>query len=205
MLTGHASHQVGLDADIWLTPMPDRELTREEREEMSATNVVAEERKDVDPEMWTPAHLKVIRPAAQDPQVERIFVNAAIKKALCREAGGDRAWLQQSAAVLGPRLSFPHSHPLPGRQPGMHAAAAAAGRGRLRQGARLVVHPSDPAPQAVAGAAEAAARAEDGGLADACGGCCWRHRPELDRGSLLAPPRHKYLWLFRTNRSNLAR
>ena len=22
MLTGHASHQIGLDADIWLTPMP---------------------------------------------------------------------------------------------------------------------------------------------------------------------------------------
>jgi penicillin-insensitive murein endopeptidase len=31
MLGGHASHQVGLDADIWLTPMPNRELTREER------------------------------------------------------------------------------------------------------------------------------------------------------------------------------
>ena len=26
MLTGHASHQVGLDADIWLTPMPDRHI-----------------------------------------------------------------------------------------------------------------------------------------------------------------------------------
>ena len=26
MLTGHASHQVGLDADIWLTPMPNRQL-----------------------------------------------------------------------------------------------------------------------------------------------------------------------------------
>jgi penicillin-insensitive murein DD-endopeptidase len=24
MITGHASHQVGLDADIWLTPMPPR-------------------------------------------------------------------------------------------------------------------------------------------------------------------------------------
>src|SRR5262249_11949985 len=24
MLTGHASHQIGLDADIWLTPMPTR-------------------------------------------------------------------------------------------------------------------------------------------------------------------------------------
>src|ERR1700689_1915969 len=39
MLTGHASHQVGLDADIWLTPMPNRELSRTEREEMSATNM----------------------------------------------------------------------------------------------------------------------------------------------------------------------
>src|ERR1700685_2452842 len=41
MITGHASHQVGLDADIWLTPMPPRKLTRAEREEMSATMVVA--------------------------------------------------------------------------------------------------------------------------------------------------------------------
>src|SRR5713226_5685130 len=40
MPNGHASHQVGLDADIWLTPMPDRELTRLEREEMMATMVV---------------------------------------------------------------------------------------------------------------------------------------------------------------------
>ena len=44
MLTGHASHQLGLDADIWLTPMPDRKLTRREREEMSATNVVRRDR-----------------------------------------------------------------------------------------------------------------------------------------------------------------
>ena len=40
MLTGHASHQVGLDADIWLTPMPNRELSRLEREEMSAVMMV---------------------------------------------------------------------------------------------------------------------------------------------------------------------
>jgi penicillin-insensitive murein endopeptidase len=93
MLTGHASHQVGLDADIWLTPMPDRQLTREEREEMSATMVVAEDRLDVDPQVWTPAHVAVIRAAAKDPQVARIFVNAAIKKALCRDAGTDRGWL----------------------------------------------------------------------------------------------------------------
>ena len=93
MITGHASHQVGLDADIWLSPMPNRTLTREEREEMSATMVVADSRKDVDPKVWTPAHFAVIKAAAQDPEVERIFVNAAIKKALCREAGTDRDWL----------------------------------------------------------------------------------------------------------------
>jgi penicillin-insensitive murein endopeptidase len=60
--------------------MPDRELTRREREEMSATMMVAADRKDVDPEVWTPAHTEIIKAAATDPIVERIFVNAAIKK-----------------------------------------------------------------------------------------------------------------------------
>jgi len=95
MITGHASHQVGLDADIWLTAMPKRELSRAEREEMSATMVVAEDRKDVDPKVWTHGHFAVIKAAAEDPKVERIFVNAAIKKALCREAGKDRAFLHK--------------------------------------------------------------------------------------------------------------
>ncbi|MGB7102167.1 MAG: penicillin-insensitive murein endopeptidase [Xanthobacteraceae bacterium] len=93
MLTGHASHQVGLDADIWLTPMPDRTLSNEEREFMSATEVVRPDRLDVDPKVWTHKHTELIRTAAEDPSVERIFVNAAIKKALCREAGSDRGWL----------------------------------------------------------------------------------------------------------------
>ena len=42
-----------------------------------------------------PGHFSIIKAAAQDPLVQRIFVNAAIKKALCREAGGDRAWLEK--------------------------------------------------------------------------------------------------------------
>ena len=40
MTSGHASHQVGLDADIWLTQMPDHKLTTEERETMSAASVI---------------------------------------------------------------------------------------------------------------------------------------------------------------------
>jgi penicillin-insensitive murein endopeptidase len=106
MLTGHASHQVGLDADIWLTPMPNRRLSRNEREEMSAVMMVRPDRLDVDPKVWTPGHLAVIRDAAQEPSVQRIFVNAAIKKALCREAKGDRSWLSKVRPMYGHDYHF---------------------------------------------------------------------------------------------------
>ena len=106
MLTGHASHQVGLDADVWLTPMPNRQLSRNEREEMSAVMMVRPDRLDIDPQVWTPTHLSVIRAAAQEPAVERIFVNAAIKKALCREAKGDRSWLSKVRPMYGHDYHF---------------------------------------------------------------------------------------------------
>jgi penicillin-insensitive murein endopeptidase len=106
MLTGHASHQVGLDADIWLTPMPNRPLSRNEREEMSAVMMVRPDRLDIDPAVWTPTHLAVIRAAAQEPSVQRIFVNAAIKKALCREAKGDRGWLSKVRPMYGHDYHF---------------------------------------------------------------------------------------------------
>ena len=93
MITGHASHQVGLDADIWLRPMPNHTLSRNEREDMSSVMMVRSDRLDIDPNTWTPQHLMLIRDAAQEPSVQRIFVNPAIKKALCREATGDHSWL----------------------------------------------------------------------------------------------------------------
>jgi penicillin-insensitive murein endopeptidase len=105
MRTGHASHQIGLDADIWLTPMPRRRLSAQERETMSAVKVVREDKLDVNA-AWTPAHLKVIRAAALDPKVERIFVNAAIKKAICRDARGDRAWLEKVRPMWGHDYHF---------------------------------------------------------------------------------------------------
>lgn len=117
MLTGHASHQIGLDADIWLTPSPGRELTREEREKLSASMMVRADRKDIDPANWRPDTWKVIRAAAVEPRVERIFVNAAIKKALCREATGDRSFLAKVRPYWGHdyhmhiRLTCPASSP----------------------------------------------------------------------------------------------
>lgn len=106
MITGHASHQVGLDADVWLTPMPNRRLSRLEREEMSATNMVRSDWLDVDPAAWTPQHMALIRAAASEKGVARIFVNPAIKKALCREAGQDRGWLSKVRPTYGHNYHF---------------------------------------------------------------------------------------------------
>jgi penicillin-insensitive murein endopeptidase len=105
MITGHASHQVGLDADIWLTPMPDRTLTRAEREEMSAVNMVTDDGLSVDRTHWTPRQAGIIQAAAEEPEVDRIFVNAAIKKALCETARG-QPWMTKVRAYWGHNYHF---------------------------------------------------------------------------------------------------
>ena len=93
MLSGHSSHQIGLDVDIWFTPMPDHELSPEQCDFDMGLNMVAKDRLDVDPDVWTHERTEVARAGAQDPAVTRIFVNPAIKTAMCREAGSDRSWL----------------------------------------------------------------------------------------------------------------
>jgi penicillin-insensitive murein endopeptidase len=93
MRSGHGSHQTGLDADIWLTPAPQRTLPAEERETLSAVSLVAAGGEDVDARFWTRDHVALLRTAAGFPQVERIFVNPAIKRALCAAERGDRRWL----------------------------------------------------------------------------------------------------------------
>lgn len=117
MLGGHASHQIGLDVDVWLKPMPNRRLSQEERELGTSSMVVRADRKDIDPRLFTHDTMGMIRAAAVDPEVERIFVNAAIKKAICRDARGDRSWLAKVRPMYGHdyhfhvRLSCPSSEP----------------------------------------------------------------------------------------------
>lgn len=105
MLNGHASHQVGLDADVWLTPMPERRLTREEREDMSAVDMVRPDGLSVDRSHWSEAQAAVIKAAAEDPVVDRIFVNAAIKKALCETHRGE-SWMAKVHAYWGHNYHF---------------------------------------------------------------------------------------------------
>jgi penicillin-insensitive murein endopeptidase len=106
MLTGHASHQVGLDADIWLTPMPDRTLTATEREDISATTMLDKTSLAVDPKVFTATQVAVIKRAASYREVERIFVHPAIKKALCQAAGKNRWWLAKVRPLWGHDYHF---------------------------------------------------------------------------------------------------
>lgn len=93
---GHVSHQIGLDVDIWFMPMPGHTLSAEEREKTSAINLVAADGLHVNPKTWTAADVAFIRTAAQQPEVERVLVNAAIKKELCRvENKGHDGWMSK--------------------------------------------------------------------------------------------------------------
>jgi penicillin-insensitive murein DD-endopeptidase len=106
MLTGHASHQIGLDADIWLTPMPDRRLSTKEREDIEATSMLSEDGMSVSRERWTESHLNIIKRAASYPEVERVLVHPAIKQVLCFAAGTDRSWLTKVRPYWGHHYHF---------------------------------------------------------------------------------------------------
>lgn len=106
MLTGHASHQVGLDADIWLTPAPDRTLSRKEREDLSATSMLAADDISVNPKVFGEGQIKLIKRAASYPAVERVLVHPAIKKALCDAPGADRGWLSKVRPYFGHYYHF---------------------------------------------------------------------------------------------------
>lgn len=106
MGSGHRSHQIGLDADIWLLPPHSLTLTVAEREALGSPSVVAANRLEVNAR-WTDAHARVLQAAASDASVARVFVNAAIKRRLCATADGDDAdWLRKTRPWWGHASHF---------------------------------------------------------------------------------------------------
>ena len=90
----HRSHQTGLDVDIWFMPMPGHVLSKQERDNIPATNLVSDDWKHLNTKTWTPQHIDFIRTAAEAPEVERVLVNAVIKREICRvEEKRKPAWL----------------------------------------------------------------------------------------------------------------
>lgn len=96
-LTGHKSHQTGLDVDVWYLLSRDAErrtLSVSEREKWSAPSVLNATATGVNPVQWSLANEKILEAAANMPEVDRIFVNAYIKKELCSHSAY-RSWLQK--------------------------------------------------------------------------------------------------------------
>jgi penicillin-insensitive murein endopeptidase len=99
MPNGHASHQTGLDADIWFNLDPKPSLTPAAREDVPLPSMVLPGGKEIDPMHFDARQVTLLRLAANAPNVDRIFVNPAIKRALCRGVAGagqgDRSWLHR--------------------------------------------------------------------------------------------------------------
>lgn len=103
MPTGHASHQTGLDADI-LFRLASHPLTQAERDNPDFTSVLVKGKPA--PSRWSKTQVTLLKIAATDPRIERIFVNPAIKRHLCRTAGADRAWLHNIRPWWGHEAHF---------------------------------------------------------------------------------------------------
>jgi len=104
LVFGHASHQLGLDVDI-LFRLLGGPLSDEEREHPTFQAVMAADGA-VDRSLWGESQVKLLRQFAQDQRVERIFVNPAIKRELCRSEVGDRAWLRKIRPWWGHEAHF---------------------------------------------------------------------------------------------------
>ncbi|MEQ9618513.1 MAG: penicillin-insensitive murein endopeptidase [Deltaproteobacteria bacterium] len=95
MFDEHSSHQTGLDADILLWQHPialNRSLTFVEREHIHPQSVLTDDERRIDEFKWNDNMGEILKLAASDNRVDRIFVNPLIKKKLCRSYEGEK-WL----------------------------------------------------------------------------------------------------------------
>lgn len=149
MLTGHASHQSGLDADVWLMPAT-LGLSRGERERISAVSMQRERGAYVN-SRWSRFQHELVKAAAQDPRTARIFIFPGAKVQMCADETGDRSWLRKVRPWWGHhyhmhvRLSCPDDAPgcVPQDPPPPGDGCAAA-----RDWVRNILSPPAPDPDA---------------------------------------------------------
>jgi penicillin-insensitive murein endopeptidase len=83
MPTGHLSHQIGLDADIWFLPPQSETLTLDDRERISSKSMLSKDGESLNDLFWSNSRDWVLIKAASFDEVDRIFVNPVIKRELC--------------------------------------------------------------------------------------------------------------------------
>lgn len=105
MLTGHRSHQLGLDADIWMLPAANINLSVKERENLSSISTRRAKGAFTN-SSWTRAHHNIIKAAAKDKRTARIFVFPGAKVQMCKDAKGNRDWLRKIRPWYGHHYHF---------------------------------------------------------------------------------------------------
>ncbi|MGR3511435.1 MAG: penicillin-insensitive murein endopeptidase [Paracoccaceae bacterium] len=105
MLTGHRSHQIGLDADIWMRPATNLRLSRSQRENLSSISLRRAKGAFVN-ENWSRQHHEILKAAAKDPRTARIFVFPGAKVQMCKDETGDRRWLRKIRPWWGHHYHF---------------------------------------------------------------------------------------------------
>ncbi len=93
---GHRSHQTGLDADVWFDLSPSLHLgANRNRSNVSAYSLLSKVSDGLNYQLWSDSHAQMLKTAATEPSVDRIFVNARIQQELCQSTRGDRSWLHK--------------------------------------------------------------------------------------------------------------
>lgn len=105
MLSGHRSHQIGLDIDIWMRPPETLALSAKARENISSVSMRRANGAYVN-SSWTKQHHAILRAAAKDKRVARIFVFPGAKVQMCKDAKGNRAWLRKIRPWWGHHYHF---------------------------------------------------------------------------------------------------
>jgi penicillin-insensitive murein endopeptidase len=105
MLSGHRSHQMGLDIDIWMLPATQLNLSRNQRENISSISLRRAGGAFVN-DNWSRAHHEIIKAAAKDKRTARIFVFPGAKVQMCKDAKGNRRWLRKIRPWYGHHYHF---------------------------------------------------------------------------------------------------
>ncbi|NNE51386.1 MAG: penicillin-insensitive murein endopeptidase [Sulfitobacter sp.] len=150
MLTGHRSHQIGLDADIWMLPPKSLSLSRAQREKISSISMRRSRGAYVNDD-WTRAHHEILKAAAKDPRVARIFVFPGAKVQMCDDETGDRSYLSKIRPWWGHHYHFHVRLACPkGLRGCVDQAAPPKGDGcaDARQWQRNILNPPPPDPNA---------------------------------------------------------
>jgi penicillin-insensitive murein DD-endopeptidase len=105
MSSSHRSHQNGLDVDIWfkLASSP-AAADQYSADKADPPSMVTTDGEDLS-RLWGADQRALLKAAADDAAVDRIFVNPAIKRGLCRQEQ-DRTWLRKLRPWFGHDAHF---------------------------------------------------------------------------------------------------